>query len=273
MAYKSAAYRRATGKRRPIKRKSAKRRGKRPALKKMIRREIARNIENKTCQYFNYDKRLYIAGNASFPTDNIFPVGVDPTALVIPGGTGQGNRVGNTIKTKKLMFRGTIVPLPYDGTFNPNPQPVQLKMYIFYDKTAPTSVPNPQAAGDFFQNGNAAKGFQNDLVDMWSPINRDRYRVLATKTFKLGLAAYEGVGNSGNNQFFANNDFKYNANFSFNLTKHYPQMVKFNDGTTVPTTRGLFCMVQYVAASGNAYSTIFYTCSMQYMLDYVYEDA
>jgi len=242
-------------------------------IKKMIRREIARNVENKTSQFYNYDVRLYVAGNVSFPTDNIFPVGVDPTSLVIPPGTGQGNRIGNTIKTKKLMFRGSICPRPQDATFNPSPQPSQLKMYIFYDKTDPNAVPNPQAANDFFQNGNSSKGFQNDLVDMWSPVNTDRYRVLATKTFKIGHASSDGTGANASNQFFANNDFKYNCNFSFNLTKHYPQMVKFNDGSTVPTTRGLFCMIQYVAASGFAYTTSFYSYQLQYMLDYQYEDA
>jgi len=270
MAYRKRSKRPA---KRAYKRKSAKRAGKRPALKKMIRREIARNIENKTVQYFNYDKRLYIPGNVSFITDNIFPVGVDPAAIVIPAGTGQGARIGNVVKTKRLMFRGTIVPLPYDSTFNPAPQPAQVKMYIFYDKTAPTTVPNPIAANDFFQNGSSTKGFQNDLVDMWSPVNKDRYRILATKTCKIGCAAYEGSGNSSLNSFFANNDFKYNFNFSFNLTKHVPQMVKFNDGTAVPTTRGIFCMVQYVAASGSLFPTAWYTLGMQYMLDYQYEDA
>jgi len=277
MPYMSSAFRRATGKRRTYKKKTYKRKSyaskKRSPLKKMIRREIARNVENKTSQYYQYDVRLYPAGNVSFPTDNIFPVGVDPTSLVIPPGTAQGNRIGNTIKTKKLVFRGTIVPRAYDSTFNPAPQPVQLKMYIFYDKTTPTAVPNPQAANDFFQNGNSSKGFQNDLVDMWSPVNTDRYRILATKTFKIGFAANDGSGSSVINGFFANNDFKYNANFSFDLTKHYPQMVKFNDGSTVPTTRGLFCMCQYVAASGQAIPTTWYMLALQYMLDFQYEDA
>jgi len=276
MAYTSSSFRRATGKRRTYRKKTYKRKAyKKRAmpLKKMIRKEIARNIENKTSQYYNYDVRLYAVGNASFPTDNVFPVGVDPTSLIIPPGTAQGNRIGNEIKTKKLMFKGTLSPRPYDSTFNAAPQPVQLKMWIFYDKTDPTALPNPQAANDFFQNGNSSKGFQNDLVDMWSPVNADRYRILASKTFKLGAAFNTGLGSNGALQNSANNDFKYNCNFSFNLTKHYPQRVKFNDGTTVPTTRGLFCMCAYVNATGAPVVSSQYTVALQYMLDYQFEDA
>lgn len=153
---KFAKKRRSTFKRRVAKRRVAKR----PALKRMIRREIARNVENKRAQYYNYDKRLYATGNVSFPTDNIFPVCVDPNAIVINQGVGQGQRVGNSIKTKKLVFKGTIVPFPYDATFNPQPLPMQGKMYIFYDKTEPTDVPNPQAASDFSRTETQLRAFR-----------------------------------------------------------------------------------------------------------------
>ena len=109
---------------------------------------------------------------------------------------------------------------------------------------------------------------------MWRPVNTDRYKVLATKTFKLGYSYYAGsngaLPNSGN---FSNNDFKLNANFSFDLTKHYPKNVVFDDATTVPSTRGLFCMIQYVAANGGALPTTNYSVGSQWMLDYHYEDA
>ena len=261
------------GPKRTYKRKSYAK--KTPPLKRMIRREIARNVENKTAQIYVYDQRLYAVGNVSFPTYNVFPVGIDPGGLSITPGTGQGNRIGNTIKTKKLVFKGTLVPTEYDATFNPAPQPVQIKMWIFYDKTNPDDLPNPQAAGDFFQNGSTTKGFQNDLVDMWSPVNTDRYRVMATRTYKLGMAIHSNglPGSNGSISNSANNDFKYNCNFSFDLTKHYPQRVKFNDGSTVPSTRGLFCMISYANAQGNPVGVNNYSVRLQYMLDYQYEDA
>jgi len=246
---------------------------KKSPLRKLIQREISRNVENKCSQHYDYDQRLYSAVNANFPADNIIVLGPDPTSLVINQGTGQGNRIGNSITTKKFVFRGTLVPLPYDATFNAAPQPVQVRMVIFYDKTDPTAIPNPIAGNDFFQNGNTSKGFQNDLTDLWSPVNKDRYRVLATRTFKLGMAAYSGTGTNPGQQSFTNNDFKLNCNFSFNLTKHYPKIVKFNDGTATPTTRGLFCMFYYALANGGSVPGSAYMVGAQYMQDYTYEDA
>lgn len=246
---------------------------KKSSVKAIVKREIARNTENKCSQFYQYDNRLYTAGNVSFPTDNVFPVCVGASSIVIPQGSGQGNRIGNVIKTKKFMFRGTIVPLPYDGTFNPQPQPLQVKMWIFYDKTQPNVLPNPQNAADFFQNGITNKGFQNDLVDMWSPVNTDRYRILATRNFKLGWAGYMGTGTLPTFQSFTNNDFKANANFSIDLTKHVPLFTKFNDGSSAPTTRGLYCMISYAYSSGGQAPVTGYMANLSYMLDYQYEDA
>jgi len=271
--YRRKTYRRKAPKR-VYKRKSYAPKRKAAPLKAMIRREIARNVENKTQQYYNFQRVLEVPSTgAAFTTANIFPVGVDPSSLVISQGAGQGQRIGNKIKTKKLTFKGTFNPTSYDAITNPNPQPNQIKMWIFYDKTDVTAVPTPLSSNDFFQDGSTSRSFSSDLADMWSPVNTDRYRVLATKTFKLGFASGNGTGAAAIQQFFANNDFKLNCNFSFDLTKHYPQMVNFQDTTAVPTTRGLFCMVEYVLASGAPIGTGSRAVNMQYVIDYHYEDA
>jgi len=240
-------------------------------IKKIIRNEISKSAETKKVQFYNYDRNLVTPIDSStFLSSNIFPVGIDPSSITITQGTGQANRVGNVVHTKKLMFRGTFAPRPYDSNFNQNPQPVQIKMWICYDKRTPIDVPNPMST--FFQNGNASKGFQSDLVDLWAPVNTDIYNVLATKTFKLGCADYVGGGSSANNQFFSNNDFGLNCNFSIDLTKHYPKTVKFNDTTGVPTTRGLFCIITYSAASGGQFVLGTTAVNMQYMLSYEFDD-
>nr|QTE03529.1 MAG: capsid protein [Pavo cristatus CRESS-DNA-virus sp.] len=247
---------------------------KRPALKKMIRREIARNVENKTQQHYNFQQTLYTPGDGSlFANGNVIPLGCGPSSIIVSQGVGQGQRTGNAIKTKRLMFKGTIVPAAYDAIFNAQPVPLMVKMWIFYDKTVPTTLPNPDAAADFFQNGSGVRSFERDLVDMWTPINTDRYRVLTSRVFKLGYASYTGTGSLPTQGNFANNDFKYNCNFNINLTKYYPKTVKFVDGSTSPTTRGLFCMFEYVWANGGQLPVGNRSAVVQYMLNYVYEDA
>jgi len=271
--YKNMAYRKKTMKR-TYKRKSAKRRGvRRPALKKMIRREIARNVENKTAQYFEDNLALVTYPSGNFDVMNIQNCGLDSAlAVIINQGTSQGARIGNAITTKKLTFKGTIWPAAYSASTNLVPAPVQGKIWIFYDKINPTVIPSVKGNNDFLQLGGSSSTFRNDLTDMWAPVNKDRYRVLATKTFKLGFADYAGTGNLPGSQYFANNDFKMNYNFSFNLTKHFPKRVKFNDNNADPVTRGLFFMVEYVGANGNNFfpATML---NMSYSLDYVFEDA
>jgi len=238
------------------------------SIKKMVRSEIARTVENKTKQAFNYGKNVYGSADTNFP-DNVIELGPS-TVMVVQQGTSQGTRIGNRIKTKSLIFKGTLVPQPYQAS-NLSPQPVQIAMWIFYDRTDPVAL--PQVSTNFFQDGSSSKGFQNDLTDLWSPVNTDRYRVLAKKTFKLGFGAYEGTGISASYQAYHNNDFKLNCNFSFDLTKHYPQIVKFDDNSSTPTTRGLFCLIVPFYGNGGAIANGQITVGMQYMQSYVYEDA
>lgn len=261
-------------KKRTYKRKSYAPKRKVTPLKKMIRREIARNIENKTTQSYNYNFPIRPATSASFQ-NNVFELGPAGSGMTIAQGTGQGQRIGNTIKTKKLTWKGTIVALPWDTSTNPNPRPQQVKLFVFYDKTDPTAVPQP--ATNFFQDGNSSKGFQDDLADLWSPINTDRYRVLTTRTFKLGYSQYAGTANTpanqGAQQAFSNNDFKLNCNFSVDLTKYYPQIVKFNDNNNIPTTRGLYALWITCAADGTVWTSTWITCAAQWVQTYEFEDA
>lgn len=278
MAYIRRKYRtkRAFAKKRTYNRKSYARKttARKMTVKRMIRREIARNVENKTIQAYNYNFPIYHPSSTNF-LNNVMELGPAGSAMAISQGTGQGNRIGNTIKTKKLTWKGTIVPLPQESTTNPNPRPQQVKLWIFYDKTDPTAVPDPRT--NFFQNGNSSKGFQDDLADLWSPVNTDRYRILTSRTFKLGYSQYAGTAatpaNQGQQQAYSNNDFKYNCDFSIDLTKYYPQIVKYNDASNAPTTRGLYALWTTVAADGAVMNAAWTTAAAQFVQTYEYEDA
>ena len=253
-------------------RASGKRRGN-IAMRRLIRAEIAREIENKDTQYYNLSKNLVSVASATFQ-DNIIQLGPNNNgteSMVIAHGTGVNSRVGNKIKTKYLMMKGSIVPLPYNATTNAGPAPVMVRMVIFYDRTNPTQEPQP--ASNMFQQQGANTGFFNDLTDLWRPYNTERYRILTTRTFKLGYANNAGTGNQASYQSLANNDFKMVANFKINLTKYYPKHVKYDDNGSEPTTRGLWCLFYYVAASGEAILGTQSVCNVQWMVNYQYEDA
>jgi len=238
-------------------------------LRQIVKREIARNVENKTAQQYSLNQNLYPSNSASF-SYNTIELGINPN-MTINQGVGSSGRIGNEIKTKKLTWKGIIAPLPYDATYNNLPTPVVLKLWIFYDKTDPTAIPAPLS--NFFQYGGTNKGFSNDLVDTIFPENTDRYRILTTRTFKLGFANYEGSGLNAAAQAFANNDFKFNQEFSIDLTKYYPQRVRFDENVGTPTTRGLFAQFTVVRADGAAMNAAVIPCNFQFVQDYVYEDA
>lgn len=268
------AYRRKrTFKKRRPKRRFAKKRGaKRPAIKKMIRREIARNVENKTVQIFNFDRTLGDVTEPNFDSSNVFALGPDPASILINQGTGQGGRIGNRIRTKKLTLKGVFTPAFYHATYNTQPTPQQIKVFIFYDKTDPNALPQPATAADFFQNGNSARSFAGDVTDMVMPVNADRYRVLTSRTYKLGYSTFTGTGSAQPAGNFSNNDFKMNCNFSIDVTKYYPKDVRFPDNSALPTTRGLYCMVICSPANGLG-AAAQRPVTMQYVQDYRFEDA
>jgi len=247
MAYKK----RRSYKKRPMrKRKSFARKG---SIKKVVRRELSRVAEVKTLSHNVLNAVLSSsADSVNANIQNTFELGFDGVNIACSQGTGQGNRIGNRVILKNGTFKGCLVPLPYHATTNPVPRPVIVKMVMYYDRSDPLGVPQPFSTGTaaFFQNGNTNQPFLNDLADTWSDINKDRYRVFATKVFKLGAAAYTGSGNSPDNQGFINNDFKYNGNFKIDFTKMIPKVVQFNDNSAIPTSRSIYCTFFYCLADG-----------------------
>lgn len=269
MAYKKKRFARrrpVVRKRRPVK-KAAR------ALRRVVKREISRMTENKTKESLNYQQTLYSTyDTTNFPTNNIFSVGPSATQLDVQQGTANGQRVGNKILIKKLTFKGSLVPLPFNATTNPTPTPMQIKLWIFYDKTAPTTQPNPLT--DFFQFNSSSNAFANDLADLWAPINTDKYKVLTTRTFKLGYQQFtSAAGGSPADGYYTNNDFKLNANFSMDLTKYIPKVVRYNDNNSDPTSRHLYAMFAVTSASGGPVAIGSRMAGLQYWCQMVYEDA
>lgn len=243
---------------------------KKGSIKKMIRREIARDVENKTYQAYDLGKDIVPHGNVNW-TASIEPVAPASTGLLISQGVGQGQRIGNKIKIKKLTLKGIIHPKPFESTTNNQPIPYQVKFWFFYDKEYPTDVPSPST--DFFQFGNTVTGFVNDLTDMFAPINTDKYKVLGTRTFKVGPASNTAAGSANTFSYVSNNDFKWNCNFSIDLTKMVPKVYTFRDNNANSTTRGLYWLATVVSSTGSQLSATQIPLQMSYVHNLVYEDA
>lgn len=266
------AYRRKTIKRRVVKRRVVKRRvvKRRPtALRREIKQVISRMAENKSNQIYVEDRNVVSVASVSF-IDTILPVGPHTSGIQINQGVGAGQRIGSRIRTKKLILQGTIIPNPYNAISNQTPYPTQYKMFIFYDKRSPAEKPAP--VSDFFQLGNTASPLIGDLVAMWAPVNDEIYKVVATRTLKVGFAGFTTTGTSVGNSGFANNDFKANGNFRIDLTKEMIKNVVFEGNSTTPTSRTLWWMIVPAAANGGNYDTSQIPARISYSMSYVYED-
>ena len=238
---------------------------------------IHSNIENKTYQYNSDVVPVVNYNNTSWATYAwSIPLSPYTSFLDIPLATGQGGRIGNTIGIRKLTFKGILYPMPYNYSSNTAPRPHEVKFWIVHDKLNPCSGPASGSYTTFFQNGSSSATFTSNLLDMIKAVNQDRFVVHATRTFKVGYAQVSGTGPNVDNEYFSNNDFKFNHKFSFDLTKMMVKKVKYNDASQIPTTRGLFLIAEAVRADGSfsaggQASEI--PCSMQYQLNCVYEDA
>jgi hypothetical protein len=193
------------------------------------------------------------------------------TNLAIVQGVQEAQRVGNRIKVKKATFKAVFVPSGYNVSTNPIPEPVHVKLCLFYEKAKPTTQPVP--VSNMFELGAGQYAIQGELSDMVAPFNKDRYVVVATKTFKLGFQQYFGTGNQPASQQWSNNDFKLNQLINWDFTKHLVKLVKYNDNATLPITRGLWMQVMVAPASGQPGLSGVIPATMQYWNDLHYEDA
>ena len=174
-------------------------------LVSLIKRVATSTEEKKESNQFSLNTPLPSFLNAGWTTSSI-PICPFATGFIIPQGTGQGQRVGNQIRTQKCVVRGIIHPNAYDAVTNPQPIPIEIRMILFKDKFFRSGQPSAVAL-DLFQNGSTVLPPQNDLADMILDLNRDRYQIYHDQILKVGNADYSGSGTLLIFQSFTNNDF------------------------------------------------------------------
>lgn len=240
-------------------------------FKAMVNRAIARTEEKKESQLYSINTPLPSVANAGWTASSI-SIAPSSTGFVIPNGTGQGNRIGNVIRTKKAVIKGILHQNTYDATTNSQPQPVQVRMLIFKDKFNKSGQPAAVAL-DLFQTGSTAVGPANDLADQMLDVNKDRYQVYHDQTFKLGFANFGGLGNNTSFQSFSNNDFQLNCEFEVDVTKFIPKTIMYNDTAAAPMTDNLWMIFIPSFAAGGTMPANSTACNMSWSGSYQYTDA
>lgn len=267
--------RRRSGGRRRGARFARTRRVSRASVKRVVKRVLARETETKTAETGVQTRQLYYPDNlANFTANNVIRLspGVNFT---IAQGVGNGQRIGNRLKLRRLQFNWTLRQRVYDAATNPTPRPLNCRMVLFYNREDPTDVDptGPYPVADFFQLNNTTNAIVGQEVDMLQPFNTDKYRILAARTFKLGHAAYNGSGAVPDRQQYANNDYKMCISGKWDVTRHVPRIVRYNDTALQPMSRALFCVVFFCPADGSTGIAATVPMQMSYWLQAKYEDA
>lgn len=241
-----------------------------PSFDKRVKTVISRMAENKT-QNFRTTVDI-LPYNATNWSNTIVPITPDTLFLSVLQGTGQGDRIGNSIRVKSLKLSGVLRPMPYDATTNVDPVPLYVKMFFLTRKDNPSAIST--SLGDVLQFGNASEGPGNSaaLTNMQRPVNTNEWTVHATRIFKVGYAIYSGTSADINAQSHSNNDFKLNQFVNIDLTKYCTKNIKFDDNSSNPTSRNIVMYPIVYTANASLLLNNQIPAKFDYNLDIVYED-
>jgi len=251
------------------------------SVKTIARSVIDQSRERKKSQFFvsNYPLTPYNGGDYNLGVNTVSMLclspnnigGTYPVAdLDIAQGTASNERVGQNITVKKGDVRLYFVPNGYNTTYNYEPQPMILQVFIGYDRTTGNGQPSATLPNFFLSDGGATAP-SGQAIDTFKKINRSRYAVFNRRTYKIGNAEYFGTANAPTQQYYTNNDFKYNIKTSFDYTKHLIKTVKYPRGGTdnTPNTRQLWmwwmiCPANGLATTSSRNITVNAECCLQY---------
>jgi len=211
-------------------------------------------------------------GVTSYNQGNLMNVNSMIPYSVVSQGTGQCNRIGNAIRTRKCLFNFTLSPFPYNGALNLSPIPQDVVIMFGVVKNSKAIQPVVTDFQKLFQENNTAIQPSGNLLDCTRMINTDYWTVRKILRYKVGFANYSGTGSQAAPQFYSNNDYKLNVQRSVDLTDICPKLVRFNDTTQQPTNDGLYMWLFAVPADGSTGNQAA-PIALNYTLHYHFEDA
>lgn len=242
-------------------------------VKNYVKREFARQVENKT---ITSTLTQFAFGNiVESPDMNMYPILPYAGFLTLPAGVTQGTRVGNQCKVKSVMLNYVINPLQYNATTNLNPQPLIIMCFLGSVKATRGILPSSTDLTFLYQLGGTSVQPSGTTSDLLFDINTDYWDIKKKWTHKIGYANNAGTGNSAANQSFANNDFKYSVVRKMNITRYCDKVMKFNDSSPTHQGRNLFFFYQAVSATGILLGSAAtnQSANMNHFINIVYEDA
>lgn len=280
------------GKKRPAARKSVAKKAVRASNTKVFNKKVYRALskvaEIKKVNYNVNNFALTSVVSSSF--DQTIKI-LNPNASTgglynIAQGTGQGNRIGNKITTKKAILGGVIHINTEYSAQNYNMCPLYVAMYIFRVKNGigATQVTNVETIvqTSFFQAGSSATGFSGTLRDLTMEVNSDQVNLLKKRVFKVGTSLVRSATASGTgnvlNQDYSDGTVGIAKMFKVDITKLLNKTYTFQDTDNSPLTQSTYLMwVPFrvdggLIQSSTGLATGTLPCYVDFSVDYHYTD-
>lgn len=243
-------------------------------IKKYVKSVVARNVENKLAVPL-YSNNRPITGYGISPNGphqlSTFDIGSIFNGII--QGTNNGQRIGDSIRVKKYTLKGYVnldSSVGNDTGFNKNPLYVKMFVGRRQDGILDPNTFGATAFGDLLVNGPTASAPLNLPSDMWRLINKNVYRIYATRFFKIGMSAPSN-NPADSNQW--NNDFKFSKHFSIDLSKHI-DIVKYDEGGNTPRNISFHVWFLVCFANGSPMTSLTQPClEWHYDVNASYEDA
>lgn len=205
-------------------------------VKSYIKKELAKNIENKVSINVDYSGSILTlqrdnAGTLTYNYGIFNPYANNQFA--INQGVAMNERIGNRIKLKKWIMKGTIYVDPESYASNNLGVFSQGLGYIDYYLGRKNNLAE-QITTDLeflYQNGPTATTPTAQLEERLYSINKDQYKIYYHKRVKIGQSSYIGIG-TGFPVFPPNNDYKLNHEFKIDICKLVCKnhIIKYEDG-------------------------------------------
>lgn len=211
-------------------------------IKSIVKNEIARNVENKITPVNQISGSILTieadaSGNGSLQYLVNSPV--QTGFLNIIQGTSQSQRIGNQIKLKRWVVKGTVYFDLANGQLGDPIVSVPFKqnqgyVNLYFGRLLNMDNQINTGLTDLFQNGNDALSPSGLIVDRLYTINKDVYKIYWHKQYKIGISSPTNPGPTAG--VLNNNDYMLNEEFGFDICKLCTKnkVIKYDDDNAQP---------------------------------------
>jgi hypothetical protein len=217
-------------------------------INKMIDKKISQNVENKVVGPCVLSGPVMSAKeNSGSPLTLLHyyfaPASQISALLNIAQGTNQSQRIGNQIKLKRWIIKGTVC---YEPKFSLSGNPVfnQATGYVdlYFGRMIDMKMPITSFQGlpNLYENGATTSTPSAQVLERTYRINKDYYKIYWHRRYKIGQS-FDGTTTGTNN-----NDYKLSRDFGFDICKMVckNKIIKYIDDSGSPPNEPQDTLVQ-----------------------------